>query len=98
MNHSISLYRGTSAQQISGLAGIAEAAITQMECAKEQIGWLRSVLQIVRDETRRRPGLEHYSSMLTMAIGNADDIHNQLDHQVVELGSQISAEAGRVQA
>lgn len=68
---------------------IAEEGVSQIECAMEQMDWLRGTLNVLRDRLKQDRALEHYATLTGLAIYNLDDWQNFLDCRREELTGRI---------
>jgi len=75
---------------------IAEHATPLIDCAREQLNWLRSVLYVL-EERLRAQGDKHGAMVANLAIHNADDWHNYLGGQQESLTKRIEAALGAPQ-
>lgn len=69
---------------------IAEDVTPLIDCAREQLNWLRSVLHVL-EERLRGQGDKHGALVANLAIHNADDWHNYLGDQHESLMKRIEA-------
>lgn len=75
---------------------IAEDVTPLIDCAREQLNWLRSVLHVL-EERLRAQGDKHGALVANLAIHNADDWHNYLGDQHESLTKRIEAALGAPQ-
>ncbi|WP_236180941.1 Cro/CI family transcriptional regulator [Pseudomonas mosselii] len=69
---------------------IAEDVTPLIDCAREQLNWMRSVLHVL-EERLRAQGDKHGALVANLAIHNADDWHNYLGDQHESLMKRIEA-------
>lgn len=75
---------------------IAEDVTPLIDCAREQLNWLRSVLHVL-EERLRGQGDKHGALVANLAIHNADDWHNYLGGEHESLTKRIEAALGAPQ-
>lgn len=68
----------------------AEDVTPLIECAREQLSWLRSVLHVLEERLGAR-GDKHGARVANLAIHNADDWHNYLGGEHESLTKRIEA-------